>query len=153
MDKISTSFCFICLLHFANDRGQIRILIVCYLMNPEVRPTPLNESREFTSVISNLPTMYEPDNMDKISTSFCFICLLHFANDRGRIRIQILCCIVNPEVRPTPLNESREFTSITSNLQTTYEHENMDKISPSFCFIYLSHLANQDKYGYRYYAA
>jgi hypothetical protein len=28
--------------------------------------------------------------MDKVSTNFCFICLLHLANDRGQIRIQIL---------------------------------------------------------------
>ncbi|KAI9066950.1 barren [Trametes sanguinea] len=46
-------------------------------------PTDPNEGREFTSVISNLKTSYPKDKMEEISTSFCFICLLHLANERG----------------------------------------------------------------------
>ncbi|CDO75813.1 hypothetical protein BN946_scf184951.g11 [Trametes cinnabarina] len=46
-------------------------------------PTDPNEPREFTSVITNLKTSYPKDKMEEISTSFCFICLLHLANERG----------------------------------------------------------------------
>lgn len=41
------------------------------------------EGRVFTSVISGLQKTYPKDKMDEISTSFCFICLLHLANERG----------------------------------------------------------------------
>lgn len=34
-------------------------------------------------MISNLQKTYPKDKMDEISTSFCFICLLHLANERG----------------------------------------------------------------------
>lgn len=37
----------------------------------------------FTSVISDLQRSYPRDKMDEISTSFCFICLLHLANEKG----------------------------------------------------------------------
>ncbi|KAF9060221.1 condensin complex subunit 2/barren [Rhodocollybia butyracea] len=45
-----------------------------------VKPT---EARQFTSVISNLQRSYPRDKMEEISTSFCFICLLHLANEQG----------------------------------------------------------------------
>ncbi|KAJ3732026.1 condensin complex subunit 2/barren [Lentinula guzmanii] len=47
------------------------------------QPTNPNEPRQFTSVISNLQKSYPQDKMDEISTSFCFICLLHLANEQG----------------------------------------------------------------------
>lgn len=37
----------------------------------------------FENVISNLKKSYPREKMDEISTSFCFICLLHLANERG----------------------------------------------------------------------
>lgn len=37
----------------------------------------------FDGVISGLQQSYPKDKMDEISTSFCFICLLHLANERG----------------------------------------------------------------------
>jgi len=37
----------------------------------------------FDSVVSNLRKTYPKDKMQDISTSFCFICLLHLANERG----------------------------------------------------------------------
>ena len=37
----------------------------------------------FTSVISDLEASYPKEKLDEISTSFCFICLLHLANERG----------------------------------------------------------------------
>ncbi|KAI8974563.1 barren [Trametes punicea] len=46
-------------------------------------PTDPNEGREFTSVITGLRKSYPQDKMEEISTSFCFICLLHLANERG----------------------------------------------------------------------
>ncbi|EJF64153.1 barren [Dichomitus squalens LYAD-421 SS1] len=47
------------------------------------QPTDPTEARPFTSVITGLQKTYTKDKMDEISTSFCFICLLHLANERG----------------------------------------------------------------------
>ncbi|KAG8799817.1 hypothetical protein FRC17_007036 [Serendipita sp. 399] len=49
----------------------------------ERKPTAPDEAKRFTSVISELRKTYPKDKMDEISTSFCFICLLHLANERG----------------------------------------------------------------------
>ncbi|KAI0955082.1 hypothetical protein AcW1_006770 [Taiwanofungus camphoratus] len=45
--------------------------------------TDPSEARQFTSVISGLQKSYPKEKMEEISTSFCFICLLHLANERG----------------------------------------------------------------------
>jgi len=45
--------------------------------------TEASEGRSFSSVISNLQKTYPRDKMEEISTSFCFICLLHLANEQG----------------------------------------------------------------------
>ncbi|KAI6112767.1 condensin complex subunit 2/barren [Pisolithus sp. B1] len=45
--------------------------------------TDPSEAREFSSVISGLQRSYPKDKMEEISTSFCFICLLHLANEQG----------------------------------------------------------------------
>lgn len=37
----------------------------------------------FSQVISGLQKSYPRDKMEEISTSFCFICLLHLANEQG----------------------------------------------------------------------
>jgi condensin complex subunit 2 len=37
----------------------------------------------FKSVISGLQQTYPREKMEEISTSFCFICLLHLANEQG----------------------------------------------------------------------
>jgi hypothetical protein len=47
---------------------------------PATDPT---EARPFRSVISGLQKSYPKDKMEEISTSFCFICLLHLANEQG----------------------------------------------------------------------
>ncbi|KAF9258917.1 barren [Marasmius fiardii PR-910] len=52
-------------------------------VDEDVEPTEPSESRQFDSVISNLQTVYPSDKMAEISTSFCFICLLHLANEQG----------------------------------------------------------------------
>jgi condensin complex subunit 2 len=41
------------------------------------------EPRVFSSVISGLQRSYPKEKMEEISTSFCFICLLHLANEQG----------------------------------------------------------------------
>jgi condensin complex subunit 2 len=46
-------------------------------------PTDPTEPKQFTSVITGLRKTYPKDKMEEISTSFCFICLLHLANERG----------------------------------------------------------------------
>lgn len=40
---------------------------------------------KFTSVMNDLQTVYPKTVMDDISTSFCFICLLHLANEKGLV--------------------------------------------------------------------
>jgi condensin complex subunit 2 len=55
-------------------------------------PTPQAEpkkgadgSLKFTSVMQNLQSVYPKQAMNDISTSFCFICLLHLANEKGLV--------------------------------------------------------------------
>lgn len=55
-------------------------------------PTPVPEAEEksdevlqFTNVMQNLQTVYPKQAMSDISTSFCFICLLHLANEKGLV--------------------------------------------------------------------
>ncbi len=42
-------------------------------------------SMKFTSVMQNLQTVYPKQVMSDISTSYCFICLLHLANEKGLV--------------------------------------------------------------------
>ncbi|KAI9655644.1 MAG: hypothetical protein M1831_004796 [Alyxoria varia] len=42
-------------------------------------------SLRFTSVINSLQSVYPKQAMEDISTSYCFICLLHLANERGLV--------------------------------------------------------------------
>lgn len=41
------------------------------------------DKRTFQSILDNLRKQYPKDQMEEISTSFCFICLLHLANEEG----------------------------------------------------------------------
>ncbi|KZV77026.1 hypothetical protein PENSPDRAFT_741108 [Peniophora sp. CONT] len=45
--------------------------------------TDPTEPRVFNSVIQNLGRQYPDEKFGEISTSFCFICLLHLANEQG----------------------------------------------------------------------
>jgi condensin complex subunit 2 len=45
--------------------------------------TPIGEAKQFDTVIQSLRQSYPQDKMSEISTSFCFICLLHLANEEG----------------------------------------------------------------------
>ncbi|KAK8125319.1 Condensin complex subunit 2 [Apiospora kogelbergensis] len=47
---------------------------------PKAEPT-----LKFTSVMNDLQAVYPKPVMDDISTSFCFICLLHLANEKGLV--------------------------------------------------------------------
>jgi condensin complex subunit 2 len=49
----------------------------------DTNATDPSEARVFSSVISGLQKSYPREKMDEISTSFCFICLLHLANEQG----------------------------------------------------------------------
>ncbi|KAF8972668.1 condensin complex subunit 2/barren [Flammula alnicola] len=49
----------------------------------DITPTDPSESRQFSQVISGLQKSYPREKMEEISTSFCFICLLHLANEQG----------------------------------------------------------------------
>ena len=62
---------------------------------PEQQPTPestpgpatpgLDSEMRFTSMISGLQKVYPEQQMKDISTSYCFICLLHLANEKGLV--------------------------------------------------------------------
>lgn len=41
------------------------------------------DTRRFTDIVNDLKTVYPPQQMSEISTSFCFICVLHLANEKG----------------------------------------------------------------------
>ncbi|KZT51935.1 barren [Calocera cornea HHB12733] len=49
----------------------------------DVVATDPDEAREFGSVVQELKKTYPKDKLDEISTSFCFICVLHLANEQG----------------------------------------------------------------------
>ncbi|KAK7431067.1 hypothetical protein QQZ08_002348 [Neonectria magnoliae] len=49
------------------------------------QPGGKEEPLKFTEVMNNLQSVYPKPIMDDISTSFCFICLLHLANEKGLI--------------------------------------------------------------------
>jgi condensin complex subunit 2 len=40
---------------------------------------------KFTNVMNDLQKVYPKNAMDDISTSYCFICLLHLANEKGLV--------------------------------------------------------------------
>ena len=46
-------------------------------------PAEDEEPKTFTNVLSGLQKAYPKDKMDEISVSFCFICLLHLANEQS----------------------------------------------------------------------
>ncbi|KAF2649490.1 barren [Lophiostoma macrostomum CBS 122681] len=43
------------------------------------------ETTKFTSLVNDMQTVYPKQKMDDISTSYCFICLLHLANEKGLV--------------------------------------------------------------------
>ncbi|KAK0657667.1 condensin complex subunit 2-like protein [Cercophora newfieldiana] len=58
------------------------------LPTPPSQDDPADESNptlKFTDVINGLQKVYPKPLMDDISTSFCFICVLHLANEKGLV--------------------------------------------------------------------
>ncbi|EJU03625.1 barren [Dacryopinax primogenitus] len=49
----------------------------------DVVPTHPDEGRQFGAVVQDLKKSYPRDKLEEISTSFCFICILHLANEQG----------------------------------------------------------------------
>lgn len=47
--------------------------------------TSEDNSVKFTQVINNLPQFYKNEELKDISVQFCFICLLHLANEKNLI--------------------------------------------------------------------
>lgn len=50
---------------------------------PPVEAEKQEPTLKFTNVMNDLQSVYPKSVMDDISTSFCFICLLHLANEKG----------------------------------------------------------------------
>lgn len=63
---------------------------------------------KFTSVMNNLQQVYPKQAMADISTSYCFICLLHLANEKG------LTLGSEPEL--DELNIKRDYTAIITEV-------------------------------------
>lgn len=69
--------------------------------------TDPSEPRVFTSVISDLQKSYPKDKMEEISTSFCFICLLHLANEKG-LKLEV----TDDTNAPAQIEEEAEDTKV-----------------------------------------
>ncbi|CAN6674405.1 condensin complex subunit 2 [Trichomonascus vanleenenianus] len=48
---------------------------------PEIK----SETKTFSEVVRGLKRSYNPQQLSEISTSFCFICVLHLANEKGLV--------------------------------------------------------------------
>ncbi|MCJ1474699.1 hypothetical protein MMC13_003359 [Lambiella insularis] len=66
-------------------------------------PKDLHPPLKFTAVINNLQTIYPKQAMADISTSYCFICLLHLANEKG--------LVLGNEIGLEELSIVRDFTA------------------------------------------
>lgn len=54
-------------------------------------------------MINDLQTVYPKQAMDDISTSYCFICLLHLANEKG--------LVINKTPELTELTIKKDWTA------------------------------------------
>lgn len=68
---------------------------------------PPEPTLRFTDVMNDLQTVYPKTTMDDISTSFCFICLLHLANEKG-LTIEKTPELLELEIRKDPTAEITE---------------------------------------------
>ena len=66
-------------------------------------PKASDGSLKFTDVMNNLQFVYPKQAMADISTSYCFICLLHLANEKG--------LVINNEENFQDLTIRRDFTA------------------------------------------
>jgi condensin complex subunit 2 len=51
----------------------------------DIDPPKDDRSLKFTNVMTGLQTVYPKKALNDISTSYCFICLLHLANEKGLV--------------------------------------------------------------------
>lgn len=49
---------------------------------PSMEEEKVHGVQKFTDIVNNLKKMYSPKTMRDISVPFCFICLLHLANEK-----------------------------------------------------------------------
>jgi len=54
-----------------------------FVANSSLKAKTETTPKRFTQVIRGLDTVYPEKALADISTSFCFICLLHLANEKG----------------------------------------------------------------------
>lgn len=66
--------------------------------------TPITAPLKFTSVMNDLQQVYPQQAMADISTSYCFICLLHLANEKG--------LTINNEPGLEDLSIRKDFTAV-----------------------------------------
>jgi condensin complex subunit 2 len=66
-------------------------------------PKAPDGSLKFTDVMNNLQFVYPKQAMADISTSYCFICLLHLANEKG--------LVINNEENFQDLTIRKDFTA------------------------------------------
>ena len=88
--------------------------------------TTPEEARTFDDVIVGLQRSYPEDKLAEISTSFCFICLLHLANERG-LKIE------TGDVERPPIPEAEEDNKV-GNIWSL-------KVGRSF-LVYMAHGVN-----------
>ncbi|KAK4034094.1 condensin complex subunit 2/barren [Parachaetomium inaequale] len=72
----------------ANNNNNNRLMTPTSPEKPTTSSTPTGEddpTLKFTNVMNDLQRVYPKQVMDDISTSFCFICLLHLANEKGLV--------------------------------------------------------------------
>lgn len=69
------------------------------------------EARTFDEVIVGLERSYPGDKLADISTSFCFICLLHLANERG-LRLESGDVVPGPSPSAPEVKEDEKVGNI-----------------------------------------
>ncbi|KAJ7133030.1 condensin complex subunit 2-domain-containing protein [Mycena filopes] len=79
----------------------------------EPEPTDPSEARVFSSVITGLQRSYPRDKMEEISTSFCFICLLHLANEQG---LKLESNVVDDDAGSVAMDVEPEDTKKVGNI-------------------------------------
>jgi condensin complex subunit 2 len=69
----------------------------------DIAAKAVDDSLKFRGVMNNLQTIYQPKVLQDISTSYCFICLLHLANEKG--------LVINNEEGFEDLTIRKDFTA------------------------------------------
>ncbi|GME32713.1 Condensin complex subunit 2/barren [Neofusicoccum parvum] len=67
------------------DEDELEDSILLNKTPAPIAPKAEDGSFKFTDVVNNLQAVYPKKQMADISTSYCFICLLHLANEKGLV--------------------------------------------------------------------